>query len=759
MIQRLQRFSGFLKSLTIGHHAWSGASAALLIFSSLFILTAAYNRIFLTGPGLGVFLAVLKQIGYLLLFSTGVLLTVRLIRHLPALFTLILVATLAVLDFHFGRGEWEAQLLMIGGVSAAVAIFGAGIAVLIRGGREATGIQRLVAMSGSFIGAIALLVGGYLFLRAGHDVPEPKNAALLSKADVSEIKLSDPSLPGDLAVLTVTYGSGKDRHRAAYAQETDIITKPVDGSLMVEGWDRNTGWARTQYWGFGPEALPIQGRVWYPDGDGPFPLVLMVHGNHSMEEFSDSGYAYMGKLLASRGIILVSVDQNFLNSSFSSRLDDGRRPWTMELDARGWLLLEHLKVWDTWNNQPDNPFFGRVDMDRIALMGHSRGGEAVAIAAMFNRFTHYPDDASLTFDYQFNIRGVVAIAPVDRYLPAGLWTTVPDVNYLVLHGSHDADVQSFRGSRQFERVSFSGEQYNFKAGLYIYGANHGQFNSVWGRADTSFPGKNLLNLRDIMPGKDQRKIGKVFMSAFLEICLRDKRGYLPLFRDYRAGREWLPETVYLNHFEDTTYEYLATYDEDIDVTTGTYPGTVTSGENLTRWLERRVALKQNDKATNAVYLGWDNESTADTASYTIKIPPDAFTLGNNHNLVFTLADAKEKPDPKHKESEGAPTDPMDLTVEVTDSTGRWSRIPLSRFSLLQPQLVVQVRKADMFSTLKKSEPVYQGFEFPLSDFVESNPNLDIGSLLGVRFVFDRSPRGVVILDNVGFRKRLDNETS
>ncbi|MEE2709074.1 MAG: hypothetical protein VYA69_05720 [Gemmatimonadota bacterium] len=525
---------------------------------------------------------------------------------------------------------------------------------------------------------------------------------------------------------------------------------------MVEGWDKNTGWARTQYWGFGPEGLPIQGRVWYPDGGGPFPLVLMVHGNHSMEEFSDSGYAYIGRLLASRGIILVSVDQNFLNSSFSSRLDDGSRPWSMELDARGWLLLEHLKVWDDWNIQPDNPFFGKVDMDRIALMGHSRGGEAVAIAAMFNRFTHYPDDASLTFDYQFNIRGVVAIAPVDRYLPAGLWTTVPDVNYFVLHGSHDADVQTFRGSRQFERVSFTGEQYNFKAGLYIYGANHGQFNSVWGRADTSFPGKNLLNLQDIMPGKDQRKIGEVYMSAFLEICLRDKRGYGPLFRDYRAGREWLPETVYLNHFEDTTYEYLATYDEDIDVTTGTSPGTVTSGENLTRWLERRVALKQNDKATNAVYLGWDNESLADTASYTITIPPGAFTLGHDHNLVFTLADAKEKPDPKNKEAEGAPTDPLDLTVEVTDSTGNGSRLPLSRFSLLQPQLVVQVRKADIFSTIKKSEPVYQSFEFPLSDFIESNPNLDIGSLRGVRFVFDRSPRGVVILDNVGFRKRMDD---
>ncbi|MEE2709075.1 MAG: hypothetical protein VYA69_05725 [Gemmatimonadota bacterium] len=204
MTQRLQRFSAFLKSLTIGHHAWPGASAALLIFCSLFILTAAYNRIFLTGPGFGVFLAVLKQVGYLILFSTAVLLTVRLIRHFPALFTLILVATLAVLDFHFGRGEWEAQLLMIGGVSAAVALFGAGIGVLMRGGREATGIQRKVAISGSFIGAIALLVGGYLFMRAGHDVPEPHNAAQLSNADIREIELPDPSLTGDLSVLTVT---------------------------------------------------------------------------------------------------------------------------------------------------------------------------------------------------------------------------------------------------------------------------------------------------------------------------------------------------------------------------------------------------------------------------------------------------------------------------------------------------------------------------------------------------------------------------
>ena len=61
---------------------------------------------------------------------------------------------------------------------------------------------------------------------------------------------------------------------------------------------------------------------------------------------------------------------------------------------------------------------GKVDLDRVALMGHSRGGEAVAHAAAFNRLRYYPDDTSLEFDFNFGVRAVVAIAPVDgQYLP------------------------------------------------------------------------------------------------------------------------------------------------------------------------------------------------------------------------------------------------------------------------------------------------------------------------------------------------------
>ena len=50
-----------------------------------------------------------------------------------------------------------------------------------------------------------------------------------------------------------------------------------------------------------------------PEGEGPFPLTLIVHGNHNMIDYSDDGYGYLGSLLASRRIIAVSVDENFLN--------------------------------------------------------------------------------------------------------------------------------------------------------------------------------------------------------------------------------------------------------------------------------------------------------------------------------------------------------------------------------------------------------------------------------------------------------------
>ena len=284
----------------------------------------------------------------------------------------------------------------------------------------------LAALASACAGSLELTPSDASTVLSGHHLDHP-----------------NPALPGPHDVLTLYYGSGTDRNRAEYRDSVTIVTQPVDASKLVSLG--NSAKSRNKYWGFSPDSFPINARVWYPDDPGPHPLVLVVHGNHNMRDFSDPGYDWLGELLASRGYILASVDMNFINGGIRG-----------ENDGRGWLLLKHLQAWQRFAEDPENPFHGRVDMGNIGLIGHSRGGEAVALAGAFNRLTRYPDDASLEFDFNFDIKAVISIAPVDgQYLPADQRAPLHDFNYLVFHGSHDGDVTSFHGLRIFNRVQFS----------------------------------------------------------------------------------------------------------------------------------------------------------------------------------------------------------------------------------------------------------------------------------------------------------------
>jgi hypothetical protein len=173
------------------------------------------------------------------------------------------------------------------------------------------------------------------------------------------------------------------------------------------------------------------------------------------------------------------------------------------------------------------------------------------------------------------------------------------------------------GSRQFSRISFSGPEHFFKCALYIYGANHGQFNSVWGRSDYSPPITNMMNVKSIMPNEDQQKIAKVYISAFQEATLHREKAYEGIFRDYRSAKGWLPSTIYISHYEDSDTQMICTYQEDINLASATLPGARLHGENLKLWAEHQVWIKWGSKDTNAVYLGWDNTRDQKKPSYTL----------------------------------------------------------------------------------------------------------------------------------------------
>ena len=529
----------------------------------------------------------------------------------------------------------------------------------------------------------------------------------------------DPAAPGPFETAAIAYGSGSDE-RERYGDSADLTTPTVDASPLVTGWDD----ARESLWGFDIEHLPLNGMVWYPRGEGPFPLVLIVHGNKSGAVASEEGFEYLGELLAGHGFIAVSVDQNFFNTG---PLDRSGGLTGVNL-ARGWLLLEHLRVWDEWNRGSGTPFADRVDMERIGLIGHSRGGEAIAVAAHLNALDtdsgeEPPDLDPSLFGHGFGIRSLLALAPAEgQYVPQSGPIRLEDVNYLAIQGSHDADVTGFGGLDQYERVSFTGAEPFVKAALYVGRANHGHFNSGWGDHDVGngIP-KLFLDTETLMAPEDQRRVAAVYASSFLRATLADDASYLGLLQDHRAASAFLPETDYVSQFTgsgDTVVEESAV-----------------SVEGFAE--AERIALPlRNGPGEDSVHsLAWEDDGREPIL--TAALDAGASTDPPSH-VVFDAVAVTEG-----EELADA------IGVRLTDGSGRTAELRLAATMPLRHLLSAQYLKAGWMHESALTQPVLQSYRLPLSDFEAVEADFDAADLRSVSLVFDGAASGSVLVDDLG----------
>ncbi len=190
-----------------------------------------------------------------------------------------------------------------------------------------------------------------------------------------------------------------------------------------------------------------------------------------------------------------------------------------------------------------------INMENIGLIGHSRGGEAISIAA--NKSTKH------------NIKALMAIAPTDRLFRE--YIGLEDKSYITLSGANDGDLEMFRGRSQFNRTTFStsssNSQFNLKASYFIEGVNHAQFNTDWGNIDSSslgelFYGKN----RNIKP-EDQREISKILSELFFGITLKGKNELLPQLKTI-SSNSTLPDIRYITDYIDSEMEILYNFDQE-----------------------------------------------------------------------------------------------------------------------------------------------------------------------------------------------------
>jgi len=525
--------------------------------------------------------------------------------------------------------------------------------------------------------------------------------------------LSNPSLPGNYSHNIFFYASQNQRTNP-FPGETVIVSNTADAEGFLHGWSGN----RRRSLGFEPDALPLNAQVWMPVGEGPFPLTLIVHGNHIAGRRSDLGYAYLGEHLASRGIITASVDQNFLNSSifYDMMMLSGLN---RENAVRGFVLLEHVNQWYEWNSDSSHQFYNKVDFENIVLIGHSRGGEAVALAAAFAELGHYPGNGTITFDYPFSINTAIAIAPThQQYNPAGLEVYLTGVNYLVIHGGHDKDVSSFMGADMFNQVDVS--ESGIKASVWMKNANHGQFNSVWGGRD--LPGIMALatNRRTIMPQTEQQQAAKVFISAFLETALFGRYEYTALFRDFSYGAEWLPPALYYTAFADSSMLLLDSFDIGFDMVASSTGLVTYSAQGFENWTRTRLPSNFGGSTNRVLLLEFGGEDEdGESPVFRAEFASGAVSAGDI--LYISLSSGNHSSDDSNIYFEIILTDINNNTASkhINDFGGVANPISVNIFSPL----------ASLVSNNR--EPVLQMVNIPTSEF-----NGLTGEIVSMEWVFE-----------------------
>jgi dienelactone hydrolase len=524
--------------------------------------------------------------------------------------------------------------------------------------------------------------------------------------------VEDPGARGPHAVGTLTYGSGTSARRPEYGAGADLLTRSVDGSTIFGGYGGLAGSFFRWYWGFDFDALPLGGLVWFPEGEGPHPLVLVVHGNHAMSRPSEPGYAYLGEHLASHGYLVAAIDQNFLNGLV---FFDGQ---FAEMPLRAWLILQHLQQWRRWNETPDNPFAGRVDLDRVALVGHSRGGEAVAWAAHLNDHARAPlSGVSQPSDFGFGVRAVVGIAPSDAYEDAaGGKPDLANADYLLLAGGHDADTFLLYGQAQYNRARADA---GIRALAYLHRANHGQFNEVWGDRDRGLYNSLLLNRAPLLSGEAQRRAAMALVTSFLHASLRDELTYRAPFQNPFTGSGWLPQGIVVTQLREAVSIVVEDFERDDPATAPHATIEALLLRDGVREQGNRVLLLTAEARRPPVYA---IAITPDDAAAWAAMPAQA--------LTFALASVPGK------------NPPTEVVIELVAVDGAIAQLTLGDGGPLVPSLPAHLTKARFLyglngfpGKIRPEEVVLQTFTLPIGAFEPANPPFQPERLATVRFAF------------------------
>ena len=273
-----------------------------------------------------------------------------------------------------------------------------------------------------------------------------------------QINTSQTSDNGTLESTTQNSSSFIENLRRRQYQRGEIKTEET---LSKEG-------NYTSYiFSYPSDNLKIYGMMNIPDGDGPFPVILLNHGYFNQASFqSGDGTHTMADILATQGYITLASDyRGFGKSESAGSVSRGHNPE---------YAIDVLNLIASVKSLP------KADQNRIGMWGHSMGGEvslrtAEATDSIKAIVLWAPTSANSADNFNFYSRRHSSPAP-ER---SGFEDTSP-VNFLKyisapisLHqGLSDTEVKPEwsrnldealkKAGKQVEYFEYEGQDHNFR---------------------------------------------------------------------------------------------------------------------------------------------------------------------------------------------------------------------------------------------------------------------------------------------------------
>jgi hypothetical protein len=430
----------------------------------------------------------------------------------------------------------------------------------------------------------------------------------------------------------------------------------------------------------------VRAKVYTPrNAPGKRPLVMFLHGRHSIcygpepDPLPDRpwpcprpmkpipsyrGYDAPATALASHGYVVVSISANAINGWDHSSSDAGAQ-------ARGQLVLAHLDLWRTWS-APGGRYAGRVDLDRVGLMGHSRGGDGVVAAALLNNGRARP----------YGIRAVLPLAPTDFARP-----TLPGVAMSVILPYCDGDVSDLQGQHFYDDSRYALTDDAARSTVLVMGANHNYFNTEWTPGQSVAPswddwgGEPEAVCGDKHAGRlratEQQAAGRAYIAGFFRLYLGRETRLLPFLdgsdaRAASAGRAVVRVTAQAPRTARLDVSRL-----ESALPAGSVRGHATAAvcaggtngcggkeftERLPNWTPAWFAARTPLMA--ATRVRWTGTDGA------VRLPLRA---GSYDVRSFSALTFRTAPDPAYQGNQ-------DLTVRVIDGKGKVADVPVSAVS-------------------------------------------------------------------------------